>query len=145
MAAVQPDIQMLAPCGINCMLCYKHLGPKPCSGCLQGDAGKPEHAKHCRIKGCAASQNVIRCHACNAFPCPKLHSLDRIYRKRYGVSLREAGLQMRTLGEVAFLRKQIAQYTCESCGGLVCLHTNACSVCGHNHDPERRRDTNELE
>ncbi len=145
MAIDQSDIIMLAPCGINCMLCNKHLSAKPCPGCLCDGQGKPEHTRHCHIKACAAAQNVTRCHACGTFPCNRIRSLDRTYRKHYDVSLRDAGLRMRAVGEAAFLLEQIEQYTCESCGGLVCLHTGACSVCGQANHPERQRDANELE
>ena len=36
------DTIMFAPCGMNCMVCYKHCyHKKPCAGCLNGDTGKP--------------------------------------------------------------------------------------------------------
>ncbi len=40
------DINMLAPCSMNCMACYRHCNhKKPCAGCLKNDKGKPEHCK----------------------------------------------------------------------------------------------------
>ena len=36
---------MLAPCGMNCTVCYKHIGIRkrvePCVGCLKDDLSKP--------------------------------------------------------------------------------------------------------
>ena len=45
------DTAMFAPCGMNCLVCYKHCyHKKPCAGCLNSDMGKPEHCRKCKIK-----------------------------------------------------------------------------------------------
>ena len=48
---------MLAPYGVNCALCYRHVTErkrgKPCGGCLAGDEGKTEYCRNCQIKFCA--------------------------------------------------------------------------------------------
>lgn len=43
--------EMFAPCGMNCMVCYKHCyHKKPCVGCIPGDEGKPKHCrKQCHL------------------------------------------------------------------------------------------------
>ena len=42
------EADMFAPCGMNCMVCYKHCYHKtPCAGCLNSDRGKPEHCPNC--------------------------------------------------------------------------------------------------
>ena len=47
------DTAMFAPCGMNCLVCYKHCyHKKPCAGCLNSDMGKPEHCRKCKIKDC---------------------------------------------------------------------------------------------
>ncbi|MDF2474136.1 MAG: hypothetical protein K0R21_1918 [Anaerocolumna sp.] len=47
------DISMFAPCGMNCMVCYKHCYRKnSCAGCLNSDTEKPEHCRKCKIKDC---------------------------------------------------------------------------------------------
>ncbi len=34
------DPAMFAPCGMNCLVCYRHCRPKkPCAGCRGGDSG----------------------------------------------------------------------------------------------------------
>ena len=44
------DTAMFAPCGMNCLVCYKHCyHKKPCAGCLNSDMGKPEHCRKCKI------------------------------------------------------------------------------------------------
>lgn len=41
------DTAMFAPCGMNCMVCYRHCShPKPCAGCLNSDMGKPGTAEN---------------------------------------------------------------------------------------------------
>ena len=47
------DINMFAPCGMNCIVCYRHCyHKKPCAGCLNSGKGKPEHCRKCKIKDC---------------------------------------------------------------------------------------------
>ena len=49
---------MFAPCGMNCLVCYKHCcHKKPCAGCLNSDKGKPEHCRKCKIKDCIKVKN----------------------------------------------------------------------------------------
>lgn len=82
------DPGMLAPCGMNCMVCYKHCNhKKPCPGCLKGDAAKPEHCRKCAIKSCVGEKGLALCHHCHQYPCKLIKNLEKTYRKRYGVSL----------------------------------------------------------
>lgn len=43
------DIEMLAPCGMNCMVCHKHCQAektqKTCVGCTREGKGRPEHCR----------------------------------------------------------------------------------------------------
>ena len=53
------DINMFAPCGMNCKVCYKHCyHKKPCAGCLNSDKGKPEHCSKCNIKDCIKEKSL---------------------------------------------------------------------------------------
>lgn len=129
------DRAMLAPCGMNCMVCYKHCShKKPCAGCRQDYTAKPAHCRACKLKECTEAKGVEYCHACADFPCKPLKSLDRSYRTRYGASLVENGTQMRLEGELAFLAAQRARYTCP-CGGVISLHDGVCSECGIKVEP----------
>ncbi|MBA4348266.1 MAG: hypothetical protein C0413_05410, partial [Clostridiales bacterium] len=46
------DVNMLAPCGLNCMLCYRHLGKKPCPGCRARESQPDEYQRKCVMRAC---------------------------------------------------------------------------------------------
>ena len=84
------DTIMFAPCGMNCMVCYKHCyHKKPCAGCLNGDTGKPEHCRKCKIKDCVCQKGLFYCFECFNFPCKLIKNLEKSYNKRYQASLME--------------------------------------------------------
>ena len=66
---------MFAPCGMNCMVCYKHCtvckSVRPCAGCLNGDEGKPRHCRACAIRDCCREKGLRYCLECTAFPWQK--------------------------------------------------------------------------
>ncbi|MHC1785389.1 MAG: DUF3795 domain-containing protein [Anaerolineaceae bacterium] len=121
----------LAPCGINCLVCYVHLRKKKtCPGCRGEDLAKPGHCRQCKIKDCAAGQGFDFCHQCPTFPCAIIKRLDRSYRLRYQVSLIESTLRHRKTGAAQFLLEEMEIWKCVQCGGLVSLHDRVCSECG---------------
>ena len=128
------DEIMLAPCGMNCTVCYKHVGAKkkakPCEGCLQGDIGKPEHCRACKIKFCAGEKGIIHCFECADFPCKLIKNLEKSYTKRYGTSLVENSIAAKTQGIETFLAHDREKWTCRDCGGAFSLHDGVCSECG---------------
>lgn len=125
------DSGLLAPCGMNCMVCYRHLvRRKPCGGCRENGEGKPGHCRDCRIKACVLAKGLGFCYECGAFPCKPLKNLDRSYRVRYGASLVENGLAVKDAGPEAVLKRQKAQFACPACGGVISLHDAVCSECG---------------
>lgn len=82
------DINMFAPCGMNCMVCYKHCyHKKPCAGCLNSDTGKPEHCRKCKIKDCIGLKEGNYCFECSDYPCKQIKNLEKSYNKRYQASL----------------------------------------------------------
>lgn len=126
---------MLAPCGMNCAVCYKHVSVQrrgtPCEGCLKGDAGKPAHCSNCKIKGCAQEKGHTYCFACADFPCKLIINLDKSYRTRYAASLVENSRAAQEKGVSAFLEQDRQKWTCPQCGGAFSLHDGACSECGN--------------
>lgn len=63
------DTAMFAPCGMNCLVCYKHCyHKKPCAGCLNSDIGKPEHCRKCKIKDCIKGKGLSYCFECEVLP-----------------------------------------------------------------------------
>lgn len=121
---------MFAPCGMNCLVCYKHCHhKKPCAGCLKNSAGKPEHCRQCQIKDCCQEKGLTYCYQCSQFPCPKIKRLEKSYQQRYGVSLLANSQQVKEKGLTAFMAAQKASYTCPVCGGVISLHDAECSEC----------------
>ncbi|RPI92516.1 MAG: DUF3795 domain-containing protein [Chloroflexi bacterium] len=122
---------LLAPCGMNCAVCYAHLrAKKPCPGCRGQDASKPEHCRKCKIKDCAISQEIDFCFECPAFPCATIKRLDKSYRQRYQVSLIDNAIRIKTVGARQYLIEEKEKWTCSRCGGVISLHDRLCSKCG---------------
>ena len=125
------DARMFAPCGMNCMVCYRHCSHKrPCAGCLGSGAGQPAHCRNCAVKDCVRERGLSHCHACGDYPCGRIRALEKSYRARYRTSLVENGFAVRQHGVAAFLEQQKERYTCPHCGGIISLHDAACSECG---------------
>ena len=124
------DPKLFAPCGMNCMVCYKHCRSKnPCAGCLSGDRGKPDHCRKCKIRDCSREQGAAYCFACAGYPCKLIKNLEKSYNQRYQASLVENGEFVRLYGLPAFMEKQKEQYTCAQCGGVISMHDRTCSAC----------------
>ncbi len=127
---------MLAPCGMNCMVCYKHVEirkhAKPCEGCLKGDEGKPEHCRKCNIKNCSQEKGLVYCFKCGDFPCKLIKNLEKSYMKRYSTSLIGNSQAAKEKGISAFLEHDRQKWTCVDCGGAFSLHDGACSECMGN-------------
>ena len=123
--------RMIAPCGMNCMVCYVHLKKKkPCPGCRQQDDATPEHCRKCKIKDCAFEKGVDLCIECISFPCSVIKRLDKSYQKRYRVSLVENAARIKAVGAKQFLYEEKEKWTCPVCNGVISLHDRVCSECG---------------
>jgi hypothetical protein len=125
---------MIAPCGMNCALCYAHLREKKrCAGCNGDDASKPNHCRVCRIKLCEQTKAGAQafCYECTTFPCPRLRQLDKRYRTKYAMSMIENLESIRDVGLDAFIATERERWKCEACGGVVCVHQADCVHCGH--------------
>lgn len=127
---------MFAPCGMNCMVCYKHCftkkSKKPCLGCLASDeTGKPEHCRKCKIKDCVHEKDVTYCFNCNQFPCKLIKNLEKSYKQRYNASLIANSLFVKNHGLITFMSNQREVYTCSMCGGIYSIHDRICTECGN--------------
>lgn len=126
---------MFAPCGMNCMVCYKHFyTKKPCGGCLKSDSGKPGHCRECKIKNCIKSQDIKYCYECGDYPCKQIKNLEKSYNTRYSVSLQANSNFVKENGLSEFMKEQKQKYTCPQCGGIISLHDCECSECGKTMD-----------
>lgn len=101
------DINMFAPCGMNCKVCYKHCyHKKPCAGCLNSDKGKPEHCRKCKIKDCVKAKEITYCYECLEYPCKLIKNLEKSYNKRYQASLMENSISVKKHGLEVFMKVQ---------------------------------------
>jgi hypothetical protein len=124
------DTSMFAPCGMNCLVCYKHCyHKKPCAGCLNSDMGKPEHCRKCKIKDCIKGKELSNCFECLDYPCKLIKNLEKSYNKRYQASLMENSEFVRQHGLERFMEQQKEKYTCPKCGGIISVHDRECSEC----------------
>lgn len=124
------DTAMFAPCGMNCLVCYKHCyHKKTCAGCLNSDMGKPEHCRKCKIKECIKGKGQSYCFECPDYPCKLIKNLEKSYNKRYQASLMENSEFVRQHGLERFMEQQKEKYTCPKCRGIISIHDRECSEC----------------
>jgi hypothetical protein len=128
------DATMIAPCGMDCGLCSGHLREKNrCAGCNGDDATKPAHCVVCAIKYCPelAAAGGLFCYECAKFPCRRLKQLDTRYRAKYRMSMIENLASIRDTGLQDFVAREKVRWACPQCGGVACVHKDACLYCGH--------------
>ena len=82
-----------------------------------------------RVRPADVKANTLRS-ILKDFPDMKLENLEKLYTRRYGISLMEQGRFVRACGEAAFLDRERKRYACPACGGVVSLHDAQCSECG---------------
>ena len=124
------DDYMLAPCGINCMVCRFHCNTKKtCSGCLGDDSGKYDYCSRCKIKLCTLEKGIQYCYKCETFPCKLIKNLEKRYQTRYGSSPIANSLTSKTEGISSFMEKEKEKWTCPQCSGIISLHDDKCSEC----------------
>lgn len=122
---------MLAPCGMNCAVCYVHLKKKKaCQGCRGQAESQPDHCRECNIRNCTVDRGIDFCFECASFPCAVIKRLDKSYQQRYQVSLIENAIRFKTVGAEQYLLEEKQKWTCTQCGGVISLHDRLCSECG---------------
>lgn len=125
---------MMAPCGMDCGVCAKHLRDRnPCLGCLAIDCT----LSHCEvgIKACAErNAGATFCFDCVRYPCRRLQQLDLRYRTRYGMSMIENLDRIRETGLSNFMAVENTRWVCPSCGGPICVHDRRCYACGTQYE-----------
>ncbi len=124
---------MLAPCGLNCLLCYRHLGKNPCPGCRARLSQPDVYRRKCVMRACTQERGFFTCAECADRPCKRMKAFSKRYRDGYSVDLGADAATLSRLGAEKFLRGQIAAHTCETCGHLIDLHFGLCSGCGRQY------------
>lgn len=124
------DASLIAPCGMNCALCYAYQRDKNhCDGC-RSDNIPFEYCRRCVIKNCKIrlENDWADCSPCER-PCLRLKQLDKRYRTKYGMSMLANLKDIRNNGMNWFLKAQANTWTCKVCGGLICVHRARCMRC----------------
>ena len=124
------DASLIAPCGMNCALCYAYQrNKKHCDGC-RSDNIPFEYCRRCAIKSCKTrlENGWTDCSLCER-PCQRLKQLDKRYRTKYGMSMLANLQNIRVEGMDSFLKGQADTWTCPDCGGLICVHRGRCMKC----------------
>jgi len=134
------DVNMLAPCGLNCMLCYRHLDKNPCPGCRARLAEPDTYRRKCVMRTCVQARGYFSCADCAERPCKRMKTFAKRYREGYGVDLQADAAHMRAVGAEALLREQIAARTCADCGHLIDMHYGRCSGCKKQYPIGKGRD-----
>lgn len=130
------DTIMFAPCGMNCMVCFKHCyHKKPFAGCLNSHIGKPEHCRKCNIKDCIKYKGLTYCFECHDYPCTLINNLEKSYKKRYQASLIKNSEFVQKHELKMIMEKKKKKYTCSNCGGIISIHDGECNEC-----QEKRND-----
>lgn len=130
MPAAPLENSMFAPCGMNCVVCYKHCRhKKPCAGCRKSGEGKPGHCRKCGIKDCIQEKDAVFCYECAAYPCQKIKRLEKSCRTRYSASLMANSEFVKKNGLTAFMEQQKITFRCPECGGIISIHDWECSEC----------------
>ena len=129
---------LIAPCGINCGVCFAYLRTSSrCPGCRVDDPRKPKTRTGCRIKTCASRRGAF-CGGCAEFPCARLRHLDQRYRTKYGVSVIANLGRIAALGVRRFAVEEQKKWACTSCGATICMHRPACLACGRPRAEHQR-------
>lgn len=121
-------IYSIAPCGINCSLCFAYQRDKnKCTGCNSAGTQKPKHCFICSIKTCEHQKGY--CYDCTKFPCRRVKQLDKRYKAKYHTSIIENLLLIKSSGIESLIESDIQKWTCSNCGGLLCMHREHCLKC----------------
>jgi hypothetical protein len=126
------DSALIAPCGMNCGLCYAFLRSRnKCPGCRIDDDRKPKTRLTCGIKNCGerCREKGDFCSSCARFACERLVRLDRRYGAKYGMSMIENLRSIETDGLRSFVKTEKSTWACPGCGEPLCVHKAFCLTC----------------
>ena len=132
------DPNLIAPCGIDCRLCYAYIREKNhCPGCRGDDLQKMKSCLACKIKNCEklVEEDFKYCFECGSYPCDSLKKLDKRYRMKYGVNPFENLNTIQENGIDQFVEIEMTKWTCPECGTILCMHKPQCLTCGYDWNP----------
>ncbi|MBN1780931.1 DUF3795 domain-containing protein [bacterium] len=126
---------MIAPCGMNCALCSRHLAGihnlkrSQCPGCRPRNEGCAYLFKKCTGINHSAKGDAAFCYECGQYPCEQIERIDKRYRKNYGMSMKDNLEYIREMGIRRFLDDQYEKHHCARCGGVISVHNGKCFQC----------------
>jgi hypothetical protein len=126
--------ELIAPCGMNCGICYAFLREKNrCAGCRDDQYLKPASRFRCKIKNCDfySDEKKNFCYQCKDFPSKNLKHLDNRYKLKYNMSMIENLISIKTGGIRKFIKSEEVRWMCSECGGTVCVHKKKCMECSN--------------
>ena len=132
------DVELIAPCGMNCGICSGYLAFKYdvkskgirmpyCIGCRPRDKQCAFLKKRCNL---LLEGKVQYCYECEDFPCTRLQHLDQRYSSNFRMSMLENLEYIRENGIEQFLLKEEEKWKCPECGAVICCHNGICFNCG---------------
>lgn len=131
-------IELIAPCGMNCMICSSYLALQhnlrlkgilmpTCSGCRPRDKKCAFIKKRCDH----LMKNEVRyCYECETYPCEQLQKIDKRYRTLFRMSMIENLEVIKQYGVEKFLENDYIKWKCPECGGMRSCHNGICFQCG---------------
>lgn len=124
--------ELIAPCGMNCTLCYAYQREKnKCGGCRNDKSTVANSCIRCVIRNCETiKENTSHfCYDCIRYPCRRLKELDKRYRGKYHMSMIDNLALIKSHGLDVFIDTQYERFRCVNCGSILCVHHKNCSVC----------------
>lgn len=135
---------MIAPCGMNCRLCWGHIREKnTCPGCQslsRQESPKSKYRNTCIIRNCehlGKSKSRFCSYDCERYPCTRLKNLDKRYRSKYGMSMIDNLQAIHAVGIRKFVQDEKTKWACPECDDLICVHRPACTGCGYIWEKEK--------
>ena len=128
------SILLIAPCGMNCTLCYAYQRTKNlCPGCGIDDDQKSFSCTNCRIKNCKNLKNTSKsfCYDCISFPCKLLNHIDKRYHTKYNMSMIDNLVSIKKNGIKKFILNENKKWVCRICGESICVHKGGCLNCSN--------------
>ena len=131
-------IELIAPCGMNCRLCWAYIRDKnTCPGCRGTndlDGQIPKHCSISKIRNCGEinrDKSKYCLVSCDRFPCARLKQLDKRYRTKYGMSMIDNLKMIHEFGIRHFIRNEKKKWICPECGEMMSVHKPTCLFCGY--------------
>ena len=124
------EAALIAPCGLNCGVCYAYVREKNrCPGC-RSEKLSSKYCKECVIKNCSKLSADGLCGSCDTDPCKRLKGLHARYKLKYNTDLFDNIKIIQERGMEEFLRIESEKRKCPTCGGVICVHKKQCITCG---------------